>query len=76
MPVDLKRIPPPAQRPRAPVWWVWLLFLLCWLAAGTCWAIMSNKDKLQIHTADFLANGVDITGIILAYSAGVAYRLV
>ena len=53
MPVDLKRIPPPAQRPRAPVWWVWLLFLLCWLAAGTCWAIMSNKDKLQIHTADF-----------------------
>ena len=52
MPVDLKRIPRLLNGLEHRCGGFGCCFAVL-LAAGTCWAIMSNKDKLQIHTADF-----------------------
>lgn len=63
MPVNLKLIPAPAIRPRAPIWWMWLLLLLVMLLGGVADTILSNISQLEINSETFWRSALGLPSL-------------
>ncbi|MTH48813.1 hypothetical protein [Intestinirhabdus alba] len=58
MAINLKDIPAPAETPRPPKWWRWLLFLIGLFITGGTYAIFISSEKIEVNAAEFWENAL------------------
>lgn len=75
MPVNLKLIPPPAARPRPPLWWVWLLLLAGMLLTGIVYTILNNMEKTKVDEEAFWVSALGLPSLFWLVLLGIRMAL-